>query len=632
MRRRGGGLFELSKSRAATTYGWTGDGVNANWSTFGNWGLATLTTPQAGDEADFTDGALRATSNVDANLSVGTLTITGQESTNTDYVLTGSSTTLTVTNLFEVGGGPCFPTISSGLTVNAQTVLVAPTSALTISGGGKLSSGSFEIADPGTPAGVFIGNGGTLSLTAKALVANGGIELDSGGALNMSSGAVLMLENSPSELSLQTSWAIPAGATVQATTAADIFGTNAFSVGAANTGTLLVDGSGSSATIGGTGATFSDWGTTSGNATVTFAESATGNYKSGLHIANAGGTAHVNIDANAQLTISNGLLVGGGATSAATLTLNSATLTIASGGSANFGSGSTFNFQSGTVQLGGNATFSSGSTFNWSGGTFTGTGNTIGINGGGASLTLGGIGINGNTLSITNGGHFDSTSWVDVGTINSSSGTMLVSGTNSRITSATAFSDWGLNPGSAATITFSSSGVGTYSSGVHMATNGGSATLNINSGAVLNVAQTFLTSAVAAGSAATITLNNGTINSTGTTQFLTGTTFNASNISGLNLGGNATFSTGSSVSLDNGFISLPSGKTLTIDGGAVTDTRGALVGDGETWIIQNGGHWDATQEDLEGGTLTVTGSGSRFTTSSSTTTSIWSGPGSTSAS
>src|SRR5207248_845333 len=84
---------------------------------------------------------------------------------------------------------------------------------------------------------------------------------------------------------------------------------------------------------------------------------------------------------------------------------------------------------------------------------------------------------------------------------------------------------------------------------------------------------------------------------------------------------------GSTVNLNSVFFTLAIGKTLTVDGGAVTDTRNSLLHSGETFTIQNAGHWDAVQEDLTGGTLTVTGTGSRFTSSSSTFVSSWAGLG-----
>jgi hypothetical protein len=485
-----------------------------------------------------------------------------------------------------------------------------------------------EMAVAGTTPALAIRNQGALTLTSTALISNGTLELDAGGQLNMSSGGalgtVLAVGTSTGHLSLLTNWAVPDKATVQVSSGAGLNSTSYMDVGSTSNGTLVVDGSGSSATIGSGTAAFSDWGTIGGSATVTFSTSATGNYKSALHIANTGGTAHVNINTGAKLTVSNGLLVGGGATSAATLTLNSATLAIGSGGSANFGSGSTFNFQSGTLQQGGNATFSTGSTLNWSGGTLTSDGETLGIAGGVASLTVGGIGINGETLSITNGGHFDSSDYVDIGTFEV--GTMLVSGTGSRITSKLHLSDWGFDASSFATITFSSNGVGTFSNGVSIAASNGIANVNINSGAVVNIAGGLQSTNSVAGSNATITLNNGTLNSTGTTAFFRGTTFTADAFSHLNLGDNATFASGSTVNLTATALTLASGKTLTVDGGVVTDTRNGLIGSGETYIIQNGGHWDSTQEDLKGGTFTVTGSGSRFTSSGSQL-SEWFGPG-----
>ena len=148
-------------------------------------------------------------------------------------------------------------------------------------------------------------------------------------------------------------------------------------------------------------------------------------------------------------------------------------------------------------------------------------------------------------------------------------------------------------------------------------------TISVTNGGSLNVGSVSASPSTGAG---TITLNNGTLNILGPAKFVSGTTVSASNLAAFNLGDNSTFATGSSINLNNVFFSLASGKTLTVDGGAVTDTRNALLGANETMVIQNGGHWDAIQEDLEGGTLTVTGTGSRFTSSSATLASVWGGP------
>src|SRR5438045_2031594 len=50
----------------------------------------------------------------------------------------------------------------------------------------------------------------------------------------------------------------------------------------------------------------------------------------------------------------------------------------------------------------------------------------------------------------------------------------------------------------------------------------------------------------------------------------------------MNFGDNATFATRSSINLAGTVMTLPSGKTLLVNGGLVTDTTNAILGTGQT--------------------------------------------------
>src|SRR5581483_10814262 len=181
----------------------------------------------------------------------------------------------------------------------------------TISGGGSLIAHDFEmqLPDAGVTATVVIGSGGTLRMASGGnyFMSAGTLELDAGGTLNIDSGVTLEVQNSAATLQLKTNWAVPAGATVLAKLGGHVASSSYLDVGSGNAGTLLVDGSRSSATIGTSANPFSDWGTTGGSATVTFSTSGTGSYGDGVHVAAAGGTANVNINTGATLSVTNGL-------------------------------------------------------------------------------------------------------------------------------------------------------------------------------------------------------------------------------------------------------------------------------------------------------------------------------------
>ena len=343
-----------SKARA-TDRDWNGFGTTQNWSNANNW--LGLTSPGSGDGAFFGDiTSVGAFSVVNTDRTVANFVIDGPSGTQGDFTFAGNSTTLTVSNIFQMDQpNPVQDnaTISSGLTVSAAGVLLEKDSHLTISGGGTVVTPDLEMQPQTSQETLVIGHAGTLHLTGGTYdVAAGTLELDSGGALNIDSGVPLNLSGSGSTLALNTNWAVPAGVTVNATSGAHIVASSAFDVATGNTGTLVVDGS--SVSAGGLGG-FPQWGDGAGTATVTFQNSGVGTYNSGLRIDNnLGGAAIVKINTGAQLTVASGLYVGGGSLNSANITLNSATLAIASGTQsfADFQNKSTLNLQSGTLQLG----------------------------------------------------------------------------------------------------------------------------------------------------------------------------------------------------------------------------------------------------------------------------------------
>jgi hypothetical protein len=602
-------------------FDWYGFGVNGNWSTPANWG--GFLTPSSGDFVIFGDisTALVNQSVVDTTQTVYDFHISGPSAIG-DYTFIGPNTTLTVSDQFQMlQPNPVKDnaTIGSGLTVDAAAALISNDSHLTIGSGGTLIAEDFEMqpssAAP-TPT-VVISNGGTLRMKpgGNFFMDNGTLELDSGGALNMDSGVQFLVQNSGSTLQLKTNWAVPAGATVKAALGGHITSTNFLDVGNGSSGTFIIDGSGSSATIG-TQGDISDWGAT-GSATVTFSNSATGSYLGIVRVSQPGGTANVNINTGATLTVAKGLFVGGFATSAATITLNSATLAIGNGTTAfsEFASGSTFNFQSGTLQLAGTLQFDAGSQFNWSGGTITGTGNTILVDGGVASLTNGVVGLSGNTISVSTAGQFTANT-VNIAVAAGQTGTLLVDGAGTKYSTTAVAGNTAWGQGGSATVTISGGGVATLGNQLQLGV-GGAAVVSLLSGGSLQVPNVITTFA---GGAATLNINGGTLN-TGTANFSAGAQVNLSS-GGFVPTGNATFSSGSTFNWSGGSLSIASGKTLTFDASTATITTGTGLSNGATVHVTDAAHvthslfldFGSTDDGGANGTLLIDGAGSSYTT------------------
>jgi hypothetical protein len=297
-------------------------------------------------------------------------------------------------------------------------------------------------------------------------------------------------------------------------------------------------------------------------------------------------------------------------------------LTVEAGGTATlispvtWDSGGVVSVTGGALNVSNSTTFSTGSTLNWSGGSLNiDSGQTLAIDGGVGSVTVGGRSLSsGATLRITNGGRFESTNYFDIG--NFVPGTLLVDGPGSAFTTDFIVSVWGHNAGVAATVTFSNKGAGSLLGGLAIANNGGQALVNIQSSAALNLARLIVGGA--AGSSATINISNAALSSTGTAQFRQGATVNLSSGS-ISFGDNTTFTTGSKLNWNSGTVIVASGKTLTIDGGAVDIFQaGRAVSNGSTLRVINGGRFSASFVfDIANaagstGSLSVDGPGSLF--------------------
>lgn len=294
--------------------------------------------------------------------------------------------------------------------------------------------------------------GGTLNLAGGTLNANGGMTVN-GGTLSHSSGGLSFGPGATFSATNNAQVTYTGNKTVNNSQFYDINGgsdvslTGYLDVGSGNNGNLIVDGSGTTLTIGDT----SYWGYSGGNAEVTFRNSAKGNINASLlHIAVgsvSNTTGVVRVESGADLDLS-GLTIayqgptggsgsltvtGGGSTvnqkhgsdltighstnGTATLTVeNNATFNASSTGTLNVNATGSLNVNTGGLfsvtppnaaqfqdGLPGNTITSSG-TLQLTGGTLRLNGGLGGVSGSGGSARPGGLGgqlnLNGGTLTL----------------------------------------------------------------------------------------------------------------------------------------------------------------------------------------------------------------------------------------
>jgi hypothetical protein len=287
-----------------------------------------------------------------------------------------------------------------------------------------------------------------------------------------------------------------------------------------------------------------------------------------------------------------------------------------------------------------------GGVVNWNAGSITtATGGAINVNGGTMNVTAGGRGLGPDaTLAITGGGRFTSNNYFDIGSSadvgNGPAGTLSVSGAGSTYAQTAGLTPfWGHNAGDNADVTFASGAVGTLASGVSIATNGGSAQVDVTSGARLHVAGPLSVGTSpppasvigqrtnagnqtngAASVNALINLAGGTLSTAAPAFFGSASSVNVTGSGLLQLGADTIFSTGSTFSgSPSGGLSMAPNTTLWFDGGVGTLSSPFSYGGGRTVRITNGGQVTAGRFDLAGGAanLLVDGPTSRLSISAS---------------
>ena len=244
-------------------------------------------------------------------------------------------------------------------------------------------------------------------------------------------------------------------------------------------------------------------------------------------------------------------------------------------------------------------------------------------------LTIGG----GTQMNLTTGATIVAGGRIDVGAGAASIGTLSVSGSNSTATGGSELSVWA-SGGGTANVTFGSEAIGTFNSGIDLANSsvaGTTATVNVQTKAVLNTGN--LNLATAGGATTSATLNvQGTDSrvtqaaaatlivghaSEGTATINVGTTGD---------GGRLTTGSGLFKINKTGTVTIGSGANggtlevlgnITVDGGLLAegnDTSTFAWATGKTLTVQNGGrvHFASSYTSAASSQHVVTGAGSRF--------------------
>ncbi|MBC8106393.1 MAG: hypothetical protein H7Z14_07380 [Anaerolineae bacterium] len=645
----------------ATIKDWTGTGFTGSYGNPLNWLLGQVAGP--GDTARFIAGTslYQGPYFGAGTITVSDMIISGQSAVG-DWFFTGAAsgenfkTTagiqitdavsaahpvfegLDVYSPFTTIGNNCSLKIQSSMTYTSDINLVGSATLTEISGNtihGRINhagTGVINAFGLVVAEGLSISNGGELLmhdlsyliLNQNSVINNGSLNLGSTASMSFAFDSTLEVLGT-GRMNFLGSHALGNGARLRIAGGGDVFGNSFIDLGNGNTGTLIVDGAGSTIQA---SSSISDWGAgTAGSATVTFSNSGVGTYST-LRIGQSQGSAQVALLSSSQLTTTTGFAMGS-AGNHGTLVFNVNGGTLQNNGTSSFQNGSKVNLTHGAINLNGDATFGPGSTLSWSGGNVNiASGKTLTLDGGIVNRTIGSGSLsNGATLRIINsataGGQFNTDSYFDIANGSGAiTGTLSVSGVGSRFNSTAGLTDYGRNPGNFATVSFSNTGVGTYAGGLRVAENGGKALVTLSSGGQLNVggASGLLTgNGSIASSAATINISGGSLNSLTTANFRGGTVINLSS-GALNLTGDSTFATGASLNQTGGSLGIPSGKTLAFDGGTGTLSGSTGLPTGSTLRITNAGHFDVNGffDVATVGTLLVDGAGSRITTAGGT--------------
>ncbi|MFT3788847.1 MAG: hypothetical protein QM770_22195 [Tepidisphaeraceae bacterium] len=596
----------LSANRTVATWYVRGDSVGSPY-TFtrsGSVGLTVTSDAIFGFSSPSLSGGTPTLSNF--TFSAGAVGVLGNTALR---LYSGSSATVSST----WSSANTATTLLDSSTVSANKLVLQDDSKLQVGNASTLTlTNGMQIGSTGTDAALEIANGGTLTVTGNITVPAGTLQLQSTGTLNVSSGATIGVSSSVSDFIVNRNWAIPSGVILNVTAGADVFGSSYIDIGNGGTGTLTLDGTGT--TYNNTGATPADWGATAtGNFTGTLSNSAQANVVN-LRMGTTNATASLQLLSSATLAVSGNFTMGGGS-NVRTVGMDITGGTLQVIGNTTLDTRADINLNSGGIVFTSDSTINANARIDWLGGTLTTTNAWLTLNGGtiargpSVSTQL----SNGSTLRILAGGQFTGVGYYDMANSNTTGG-LLVSGAGSTFT-AGGLSDWGRNASHTATATIESSGQATVNS-LNVGTNDAAATVAVNSGGKLAVGGNFTAGGGSASRTVAVNVAGGTLEVTGNANFFNGAALTLSS-GAVDFKNGATFNAGSTLTWTGGALSIGSGKVLNINNTYVS--RAGLFGSfsaGATLSITGGGAF-ATDNymDIPNGSLAVNGTGSVYWTS-----------------
>jgi len=532
------------------------------------------------------------------------------------YVTSGS---IGIANAGPTSGSGTVIVTGAGSTIvqNAPAILTIGhssngTAELTIADFGTFTTGAGEttVNAKGT-LNVGVSNEGTFNAIGNVTVDSGTINRGSNGTFNLGNGLTLTAQNN-ADINFTGNYSIEDDTTFNILLGAGFSTTGYLDVGFGSSGTLLVDGIGSSLSAG----SVSQWGYDGNTANVTISDQATADLGTiFVALGNTSTTANWNVVSGAQATVDDLFIATDGPTGGSgsvlvtgpgsTITQNGpasltvghvlngvAELTVAESGTFTTGFGATTVKAAGTVNIGvsdegtfnalGNVTVDGGTINRGFNGDFNLTSGLTLTAQNNANLNFTGFYTidDGTTLDIQTGASFTSNSVLNVGML-TGNGTLLVDTAN-VITSPTGISVWG-EDGFTADVTFRNNAIGNLSS-IFLgqdAFDGGTAIFNVESNSLVTTGN--LDVASLGGSAASGTINvDGLKTSLAQTGASTLTLGHASeSIGTINLTNNGSFHTGT------GTTTINATGIVNIDGG-VFSVNGPIVGNGA--VNLNTGH------------------------------------------
>lgn len=416
----------------------TWSGLSSDWFSSTSWTVLGGGQPGSTDEALFPDAGTfdlpLAVTNVQLSASTTIRSLFVDSPTTKQYTFTGANgAVLTATEdmdfLNSDGQALNVHTIQSlrlntpdidlfhnavlslnNSTVTTNSIATAANGRVDVNSGSSVQTLTYAFDQP--TGELRVNSGGELRIAGDTTLQRGMTTINSGGQLNALSGVDLEY-NGTAVLVFGDSHAVDDGVHLKATGGGDITAVSFIDVGNGVVGSLTVSGAGSTLTA---QSSTSDWGASSGNATVTIANSGVAT-ASQLRAGTGNAVFQGNVTSGATLRSTSTFRMGGGSTvRTVSLTVDGGTLE--TDGLATFDNRADLNLVNGTVNFDAGATLNLGSRVDWSGGSLSlGANTTLLVDGAVFNRTFsdGFIFSDNTTTRIRNGGSFATPSYFDLG-------------------------------------------------------------------------------------------------------------------------------------------------------------------------------------------------------------------------